>query len=56
MLQSLAVPGWLQARQTLAGSSRSSRERPAGLRYRDGLPCSSELRLALARAPGLDSK
>lgn len=52
MLQSLAVPGWLRARQTLAGSSRSSRE--AGLRCRDGLPCASGL--ALARAPGLDSK
>lgn len=49
MLQSLAVPGWLRARQTLAGSSRE-----AGLRCRDGLPCASGL--ALARAPGLDSK
>jgi hypothetical protein len=28
MLQSLAVPRWLRARQTLADSSRSSGERP----------------------------
>lgn len=51
MLQSLAVPRWLRARQTLSESSGSSRERP-GCECQDGLPWASGLGLALARALG----
>lgn len=54
MLQSLAVPGWLLARQTLAGFSRSSRE--VRLRCCDGLPCASGLGPTLEGESGMGTE